>query len=78
MEDFIREMGAAMVERMPIDSVDVLLAGGHAPSLEPHTAFFEQHMHRVWLRRGHLVVDPTQTWGAAERPVATPAVSRPS
>ena len=33
-------------------------------------------MRRVWLRRGHLVVEPTQVWGLGEDAVPTPEVIR--
>ena len=74
LADFLRELSAAMVEAMAVDSVDVLLAGQPAPSLEPWTSSFEEHMHRAWLRRGHLVVERTQTWGVGDAAVATPEV----
>ena len=35
VDDLLRELSAAMVEAMEVDSVDVLLAGHPAPSLEP-------------------------------------------
>ena len=76
VDEFLEEMCAAMVEAMAVDAVDVLLAGGRAPALEPHTAYLEEHMHRVWLRRGHLVVEPTQVWGLGEDAVPTPEVIR--
>ncbi len=72
--DFLSEMSDAMVAAMPFDYVDVLLAGVPAPSLEPHTEFLEDQMHQVWLRRGHLVVEPAQTWGVADTAVDTPPV----
>ena len=74
--DFLREMSDAMVEAMAVDSVDVLLAGERVPDLEPHTAFFAGHMREVWLRRGHLVVEPTQTWGVTDAGVPTPGTLR--
>ncbi len=74
LADFLRELSAAMVEAMAVDSVDVLLSGQEAPSLEPWTRFFEEHMRRVWLRRGHLVVEPAQTWGVTDAGVPTPEV----
>jgi signal transduction histidine kinase len=74
LDDFLRELSAAMVEAMPVDSVDVLLAGQQSAVLEPWTRFFEEHMRRVWHRRGHLVVEPTQTWGITDAAVATPEV----
>ena len=76
VDEFLEEMCAAMVEAMAVDAVDVLLAGRRAPALEPHTAYLEEHMHRVWLRRGHLVVEPTQVWGLGEDAVPTPRVIR--
>ncbi|RYC05579.1 hypothetical protein EUA94_18475 [Nocardioides zhouii] len=70
--DFLRGMSDAMAEAMPVDSVDVLLADVSVPDLEPHTAFFAGHMREVWLRRGHLVVGPTKTWGVTDAAVPTP------
>ena len=67
-----QELSAAMVEAMEVDSFDVLLAGAPAPSLEPHTAVLEEHMREVWLRRGHVVVEPDRTWGIAEHGRAHP------
>lgn len=72
--DFLREMSDAMVAAMEVDYVDVLLAGAPAPALEPYLPFLEAHMRRVWLRRGHLIVEPTQTWGILETSVRTPEV----
>ena len=72
--DIVQELSAAMVEAMSVDSVDVLLAGHKVADLEPHTAELAGHMHQVWLRQGHLVVEPTQTWGYAEHAVPTPGV----
>ncbi|RYB94212.1 HAMP domain-containing histidine kinase [Nocardioides oleivorans] len=72
--EFLGELSGAMVAAMQVHTVDVLLAGAPAPALEPYRAFFEEHMRRVWLRHGHLVVEPTQTWGVTERSVATPEV----
>jgi signal transduction histidine kinase len=72
--DIVQELSAAMVEAMEVDSVDVLLAGEKLADLEPHTAELAGYMHEVWLRRGHLVVDPTQTWGYADHAVPTPRV----
>ena len=74
VDDLLRELSSAMVEAMEVDSVDVLLAGDPAPWLEPDTALLEEQMRDVWLRGGHLVVDPTLTWGMADEAVATPAV----
>ena len=76
VDDFLQEMSDAMVDAMAVDSVDVLLAGGQVPELDPHTAFLEDQMREVWLRRGHLVVGPTQTWGIGDDAVATPSVLR--
>ena len=76
VDEFLEEMCAAMVEAMAVDAVDVLLAGGRAPALEPHTAYLERHMRRVWLRRGHLVVERTQVWGLREDAIPTPEVIR--
>lgn len=73
--DFLKETSQAMVEVMDVDSVDVLLAGSQVPDLEPYTAVLEDQMRQVWLTRGHLVVEPTQTWGAVEQhAVPTPEV----
>jgi signal transduction histidine kinase len=72
--DFLRELSDAMVAAMEVDSVDVLLDGGRAPALDPYLPFLEAHMRRVWLRRGHLIVEPTQTWGITESSVRTPEV----
>jgi signal transduction histidine kinase len=72
--EFVRELSHAMVAAMQVDTVDVLLSGAPAPALEPYKGFFEEHMRRVWLRRGHLVVEPTQTWGVIDRAVETPDV----
>lgn len=74
VDDLLQELSAAMVEAMEVDSVDVLLAGEPAPSLEPHTRSLEEQMRRVWLSGGHLVVEPTQTWGLSDTAVPTPAV----
>ena len=74
--DFLRAVSGAMVEALPVDSVDVLLAGASVPDLEPHTAFFAGHMREVWLRQGHLVVEPAQTWGVTDVGVATPGTLR--
>ncbi len=63
LDDFLRELSAAMAEAMEVESIDVLLLGQPAPALEPWTRFFEEHMRRVWLRRGHLVVDPDPDLG---------------
>jgi len=73
--DFLTEMSRAMVEVMAVDSVNVLLAGQEVPALEPHTAVLEDQMRQAWLSRGHLVVEPTQTWGVVEQhAVPTPEV----
>ncbi|WP_374454226.1 sensor histidine kinase [Nocardioides sp.] len=72
--DFLREMSDAMVDAMEVDYVDVLLAGGREPALDPYLPFLEARMRKVWLRRGHLVVEPTQTWGVTETSVPTPEV----
>jgi signal transduction histidine kinase len=72
--EFLREMAAAMVAAMAVDSVDVLLAGESAPALGPQQAPLEDQMRQVWLRRGHLVVEPERTWGLAEAAVPTPTV----
>jgi signal transduction histidine kinase len=72
--DYLREMSDAMVAAMEVDSVDVLLVGTPAPALEPYLSFLEEHMRRVWLRRGHLIVEPTLTWGVTETSVRTPEV----
>ncbi len=75
--DTLRELSDAMVEVMAVDAVDLFLAESRVPDLEPHTEFFEDHMRRVWLQRGHVVVEPTQTWGIPERhAVPTPGVLR--
>ncbi|WP_231263411.1 GAF domain-containing sensor histidine kinase [Nocardioides alpinus] len=75
VDDFLSEMSRAMVEVMAVDSVDVLLAGHRAPDLEPHTAVLEDQMRQVWLKGGHLVVEPTQTWGfVGQHAVPTPEV----
>lgn len=76
VDDFLQEMSAAMVEAMSVDSVDVLLAGRKVADLEPYTAELAGHMHQVWLRRSHLVVEPTETWGYAEHALQTPRVLR--
>lgn len=74
-EGFLERTAQAMVEVMDVDSVDVLLAGHTAAALEPHTLFLEDRMRQVWRRRGHLIVEPTQTWGAVEQhAVPTPEV----
>lgn len=72
--DFLREMAPAMVAAMSVDSVDVLLAGDSAPALGPDQALLEDRMRQVWLRRGHLVVEPERTWGLDEAAVPTPGV----
>ena len=76
LDDLVRTMSEVMVGAMKVDSVDMLLSGEPAPALEPHTELLEEHMHQVWLRRGHLVVEPSQTWGLADAAVATPEVMR--
>jgi signal transduction histidine kinase len=77
MDDFLEAVSQAMVAAMAVDSVHVLLAGGRVTELEPHTASLEEYMRHVWLRRGHLVVEPAQTWGAVEQhAVPTPLVLR--
>ena len=73
--EFLTDMSRAMVEVMAVDSADVLLAGNHVPDLEPHGAFLEDQMRQVWLKGGHLVVEPAQTWGVVEEhAVPTPEV----
>lgn len=72
--EFLREMSSAMVQAMAVDSVDVLLAGEDAPALGHQQAPLEDQMRQVWLRRGHLVVEPELTWGLAEAAVPTPDV----
>lgn len=74
VDALLQELSGAMVEVMEVDSFDVLLAGAPAPALEPDTAQLEEQMRQVWLRGGHLVVEPTQTWGLADAAVPTPAV----
>ncbi|MCF6378268.1 HAMP domain-containing histidine kinase [Nocardioides KLBMP 9356] len=74
VDDFMRELSEAMVAGMPIDFFDVLLAGDVEPLLEPHTAELEAQMREVWLRRGHLVVEPDRTWGLEEWATPTPDV----
>jgi signal transduction histidine kinase len=74
LADFLDEMSGAMAEAMRVDAVDVVLAGRTVPELEPHTAELEQWMREEWLKGGHLVVEPTQTWGAADTAVETPRV----
>ena len=77
MADFLDEVSRAMVDAMAVDSVSGLLAGSPAPELEPHTAILEDSMRQVWLKQGHLVVEPTQTWGlVAQHAVPTPGVLR--
>ncbi|WP_210651138.1 cell wall metabolism sensor histidine kinase WalK [Nocardioides sp. SYSU D00065] len=76
VDDFLRQLSEAMAEAMPVDSVDVLLAGEPAPELEPDTAVLEDHMRQVWQRRGHLVVELTQTWGIGDAAQPTPEVIR--
>jgi two-component system, OmpR family, phosphate regulon sensor histidine kinase PhoR len=72
--DFVRELSEAMVASVPIDFFDVLLAGEVEPLLEPQTDELEAQMREVWLRRGHLVVEPARTWGLAESATPTPDV----
>ncbi|GAA1910551.1 sensor histidine kinase [Nocardioides hwasunensis] len=74
LADFLDEMSEAMVEAMRVDSVDVLLNGASAPALEPHTAELEDQMREVWLRRGHLLMEPAQTWGLTDEAIPTPPV----
>jgi signal transduction histidine kinase len=74
VEAVMRELADAMVEAMPIDFFDVLLAGATSPPLEPHTAELEEHMREVWLRRGHVVIEPDRVWGVAGTAVPTPHV----
>ncbi|GAA5114110.1 hypothetical protein GCM10023339_19310 [Alloalcanivorax gelatiniphagus] len=74
MHEFLRKVSAAMVEAMHVDTVDVLLAGDSAPSLEGHRELLEEHMRQAWLRRGHLVLEPERSWGVTDGAVPTPAV----
>jgi signal transduction histidine kinase len=74
VEAVMRELADAMVEAMPIDFFDVLLAGAESPPLEPYTAELEEHMREVWLRRGHVVIEPDRLWGVAGTAVPTPHV----
>ncbi|UFN44419.1 sensor histidine kinase [Nocardioides okcheonensis] len=72
--DFLREMSDAMVAAMEVDHVAVLLAGSAAPDLEPDLPFMEGVMRRVWLDHGHVIVEPTQTWGISGTVVRTHAL----
>lgn len=74
--DYLREMSDAMVAAMAVDSVDVFLEGSQVADLGPHTAVLEEQMRQVWLRRGHLIVEPTETWGVEQHAVPTPGALR--
>ncbi|HEY0643591.1 MAG TPA: HAMP domain-containing sensor histidine kinase [Nocardioides sp.] len=74
LADFLGEMSGAMAEAMRVDSVDVVLAGREVPALEPHTAELEERMREVWRTHGHLVVEPTDTWGVGDTAVPTAPV----
>ncbi|MDZ5661562.1 HAMP domain-containing sensor histidine kinase [Nocardioides sp. S-58] len=76
VDDLLAEMADAMVAVMALDSVDVLLAGAGAPELEPHTASLEADMREVWLRGGHVVLEPALAWGVADDAIPTPEVMR--
>ncbi|MBS2940029.1 HAMP domain-containing histidine kinase [Nocardioides sp. J2M5] len=71
LADFLEAMTAAMAERMNVDTADVVLKGDALPGLTPDLARLEEAMTEVWRRRGHLVVEREQTWGARETPVPT-------
>lgn len=71
LADFLDAMTAAMAERMNVDTVDVVLKGDSLPGLTPDLARLEEAMTEVWRRRGHLVVEREQTWGARETPIPT-------
>lgn len=76
VDDALRELSDAMVAAMAVDSVDVLLADRTHPDLGPRTAELADRMRGVWHARGHLVVEPTETWGYAEHAVPTPGAVR--
>ncbi|WP_210439468.1 sensor histidine kinase [Nocardioides xinjiangensis] len=77
LQDFVAEVSGAMVAALDVHSVDLVVAGGTVPDLEPSTAAaLEAHVRDAWADRRHFVVERTQTWGAAEAAVATPPALR--
>ena len=64
LDDFLLEMSAAMVERMNVDTAEVVLRGDALDRLAPDREQLEAVMTQVWRRRGHLMVEREQTWGA--------------
>ncbi|NYE36172.1 signal transduction histidine kinase [Nocardioides cavernae] len=76
LPDFLSRTRDAMVEAMAVDTVDVLLAGDSAPPLEGQQPVLEEHMRQVWLRRGHLVLEPDLSWGVTDTAVPTPPIMR--
>lgn len=74
LRPYLDRASAAMVEAMDVDTVDVLLARESAPPLGAHQAELEEHMRQVWLRRGHLVLEPERAWGIGTDSVPTPRV----
>ncbi|CAM3671079.1 sensor histidine kinase [Nocardioides zeicaulis] len=71
LEEFLEEMTAAMAARMNVDSADVVLKGDALDLLAPDREQLEEVMTQVWRRRGHLMVERDQTWGALGAAVAT-------
>lgn len=76
LPDFLGRVREAMVAAMAVDTVDVVLAGESVPPLEDQQPVLEEHMRQVWLRRGHLVLEPEQAWGVTDTAVPTPPVMR--
>lgn len=74
LRPYLDRASDAMVEAMDVDTVDVLLAGESAAPLGDHQAELEEHMRQVWLRGGHLVLEPEQAWGIGSDAVPTPPV----
>lgn len=71
LTDFLDALAQAMVATMPVDFVDLHVAGQARPALEPEASFFDERMRRLWQVRGHLVVEPDQTWGVDGIPKPT-------
>ncbi|MCK9825843.1 GAF domain-containing sensor histidine kinase [Nocardioides cavernae] len=72
LRDVLAQMTSAMVERMNVDSVDVVLQGNALRALRPDLPRLEDVMMQVWRRRGHVVVERGHTWGTQEGAVPTP------
>lgn len=72
LREVLAQMTSAMVEQMNVDSVDVVLQGHAIPGLRPDRPRLEDVMMQVWRRRGHVVVERSQTWGAQRGAMPTP------